>query len=104
MIIKTSWFPFKPYVGMAVWPFIFVRGEVSETVINHEKIHLAQQLEMALIFFYLWYGIEFLIRLCIYWDGKLAYRRISFEQEAYEYQTKPDERKHYGWFKYVGKK
>nr|DAU35071.1 MAG TPA: hypothetical protein [Caudoviricetes sp.] len=33
--------------------------------------------------FYLWYIIEYLIRLIMYRDTKLAYKNISFEREAY---------------------
>lgn len=36
--------------------------------------------------YYLWYGIEFLIRLIIYRDRDKAYRMIAFEQEAYDLQ------------------
>ena len=36
--------------------------------------------EMLYVFFYLWYLIEWLIRLCM--KGN-AYRNISFEREAY---------------------
>lgn len=49
---------------------------------NHEKIHIYQQLELLIIFFYLWYVVEY-----YYWyiklkDKNLAYN-ICFEREAY---------------------
>ncbi len=50
---------------------------------NHEKIHLKQQLELLIIPFYLIYTIEFLVRLFQYKKRNLAYRNISFEREAY---------------------
>lgn len=72
--------------GITLFPFIFLRKPEDKTnavLINHEKIHLRQQLELLVIFFYLWYVIEY-----YYWyfklrDSYLAYKFISFEREAY---------------------
>lgn len=36
--------------------------------------------------YYVWYGIEYLIRLTKYRDRDKAYRMIAFEQEAYHLQ------------------
>jgi len=72
--------------------------------INHEKIHWQQQLEMLIIFFYLWYGIEWFIRLFI--NGKAAYRSLSFEREAYDNDDNLEylkTRKPYSWLKYMKK-
>lgn len=55
--------------------------------------------EMLYIFFYLWYLIEWLIRL--FGKGN-AYRKISFEKEAYNNEndeTYLTKRKHYNWLK-----
>jgi len=50
---------------------------------NHEgNIHWPQQLELLIIFFYILYGLEWLIKFFIY--GKKAYMNISFEREAYD--------------------
>jgi len=38
---------------------------------------------MLLLFFYLWYGIEYLIRFFQTGSGFEAYKRLSFEREAY---------------------
>lgn len=37
--------------------------------------------------YYVYYGIEYLIRLIIYRDRDKAYRMIAFEQEAYDLQA-----------------
>ncbi len=77
----------KNVAAMALWPFIILRNrdlKYNQRLLNHEKIHLRQQLELLVIFFYLWYGIEFLIHFFRYKDQYTAYRRISFEREAYE--------------------
>jgi len=51
---------------------------------NHERIHLRQQLELLILPFYVWYFVEYLFRLVQFKDRKMAYRNISFEREAYE--------------------
>ena len=56
---------------------------LNRVLINHEKIHTKQQSEMFLVFFYLWYLIEYLIRIIQYKEVRKAYRNISFEREAY---------------------
>lgn len=75
----------KGFAGITVFPFVFLADEaLKEDMIfmNHEKIHLRQQLELLVVFFFLWYFLEFLIR-CV-WHGKhKAYRLLSFEREAY---------------------
>lgn len=79
---------------------------------NHESIHWIQQLEMGILFFYIWYIIEWLIRLAI-WPFTLfskkwkPYKNLSFEREAYanDYNKKYlNNRKHYSWMKYIFKK
>lgn len=76
----------KGYRGMAVFPFVIMKYDLDKTnaiFVNHEKIHLKQQLELLIIPFFIWYFLEYLIRLIQYKNGALAYRNISFEREAY---------------------
>ena len=77
----------RPWVsGIALFPFIVVREKQylqDPYCLNHEKIHIRQQAELLVIFFYLWYVTEYLIRWCMYKNAYLAYRSISFEKEAY---------------------
>ncbi|RZK84416.1 MAG: hypothetical protein EOO98_16755, partial [Pedobacter sp.] len=52
-----------PAAGMAVFPFILLKSErfKSDTeIINHEKIHLRQQLELLILPFYILYLINYL--------------------------------------------
>jgi hypothetical protein len=75
------------YRGLTVFPFVVLKSSQSKSdsvLINHEKIHLRQQLELLILPFILWYGLEFLIRLLIHRNRQLAYKSISFEQEAYK--------------------
>jgi len=76
----------KDFVGIALWPFIIFQNEESKkdkVILNHEKIHLRQQIEMLVFFFYLWYLLEFLYHLIKTKNHLTAYRKISFEKEAY---------------------
>ncbi len=57
---------------------------------NHEKIHLRQQLELLILPFLVWYVLEFFIRLIQYKNWDLSYRNISFEREAYQNEKKLD--------------
>lgn len=76
----------KGYRGLALFPFVFVKHSLDKEnpiFINHERIHLRQQLELLVIPFFLWYFLEFLVRFIQYKNWNLAYRNISFEREAY---------------------
>ncbi len=76
----------RHFDGVVLWPFIVVkRADLKENKVfmNHERIHLKQQLEMLIIFFFVWYFFEYFIRFMKYGDSYKAYSRISFEREAY---------------------
>lgn len=76
----------KGYRGLTVFPFVFIKyafDSQNETLINHEKIHIRQQLELLVLPFFLWYIVEYAVRLLQYKNANLAYRNISFEREAY---------------------
>jgi hypothetical protein len=76
----------KGYRGLTVFPFVFVKYQLdkeSGVFVNHERIHLRQQLELLILPFFMWYLLEFLVRLAQYKKFDLAYRNISFEREAY---------------------
>lgn len=71
---------------MAIYPFIILKNKAlkeDKKLINHEKIHLKQQLELLWIFFFIWYFFEYLIRFIHYKNHQKAYKNISFEKEAY---------------------
>ena len=58
---------------------------IDEYVVNHERIHNAQQREMLWVLFYIVYVVEWLIKLVKYRNWDKAYMDISFEKEAYAY-------------------
>ena len=89
--------------AITLWPFIISREEMSEDVLNHESIHIAQQKELFVVFFYMLYGWDYLRGYMKFRDKELAYRRIRFEQEAYAHMFNKhylDNRKPYSWRKY----
>lgn len=76
----------KGYRGLSFFPFVVVKYRFDKEnliFINHEKIHLRQQLELLILPFYFWYILEFFVRWFQYKNKDLAYRNISFEREAY---------------------
>ena len=81
LIIRIPWMKAN---GMALFPFILVRlKNPSPTLLNHERIHLRQQLELLIIPFYIWYLLEYGWNRLKYKDHYYAYRKISFEAEAF---------------------
>jgi len=83
--------------AIAFFPFIFVHPdtEITPRLINHEKIHLRQQLEMLIIPFYIWYIIEYISK---------GYMQISFEKEAYQNDSNLNflnSRKFFNFVKYL---
>lgn len=116
--------PFPGFYVCTIFDYIFRNPKyknrpLSKTTYNHESIHLQQQLDfvggveqlyvLGGIIFYIWYFIEWLIKLIIsgFTFGKVkAYKSVSFEQCAYHndqnlrYLTY---RKRFHWLKYVFK-
>lgn len=112
-IVINKVIPFKGFKAITIWPFIFVREECIQryttTDDRHEEIHGRQQVEVLIValvigtalfflgcgwwslfmlpLYFVWYGIEYLIRILLYRNQRTAYRNISFEQEAYTYET-----------------
>ena len=76
----------KGFRGITLFPFILVFSESEKqngVLLNHEKIHIRQQLELLIFPFYFIYGIEFMVLLIMKSNWNKAYRAISFEKEAY---------------------
>lgn len=86
IVIVNKYLPGKGFAGISLWPFVFIKKKKyagDPVFLNHERIHLRQQVEMLIIPFYLWYLTEFFIKLVYYQNSYRAYRTISFEREAY---------------------
>jgi hypothetical protein len=86
ILIVFKYFTPRGFRGLTFYPFVFIAYEddkLNKVFINHEKIHIRQQLELLVFPFYIWYFLEYLIRLLQFRDKKKAYYAISFEREAY---------------------
>ena len=122
--------PFKGFLAMCLWPFIFIRKVVAwmydEITDRHENIHGEQQKEMLVIgaaiaailavcgcgwwslfaipLFFWWYLVEWFIKLCYYRNMKTADKNVGFEREAYANQNDIVylyDRKPFAWFDYI---
>ena len=93
-----------PYSAMALWPFILVKKQEMQhdaVLINHERIHHRQQVEMGIVLFYLVYLINYLYNLAKYRAHYRAYREIIFEREAYAMEGDMSYLKSRGFFQFV---
>lgn len=114
------------YSTITLGPFIFSKSKViGEHTLVHESIHVAQWVEVTIaslvilaalswligplwmlaapIVYYVLYFVEWLIRL--FGKGN-AYRRLSFEKEAFSNEHTPlyvCERDAFSWVKYLRK-
>jgi len=89
--------------AITLFPFIISHDEMSDDVLRHETIHILQQKELFVVFFYMLYGWDYLKGLFKFRDKKMAYYRIRFEQEAYAHMFNEnylDNRKPYNWRRY----
>ncbi|MBR3456264.1 MAG: hypothetical protein IKH26_13200 [Bacteroidaceae bacterium] len=84
-MIRNKILPGRRFAAINLFGILFVKRGVAITpvLVNHEKIHTAQMLELLVVFFYLWYVVEWLVRYLKVRDGMKAYYLIGFEREAY---------------------
>jgi len=110
--IGNYWILKKGTDGITLFPFIFLRKSYVDRLadwnlkilINHESIHLKQQTELGIVFFYLWYFLEYCIRVVLIGNTDAAYRKICFEKEAYENERDLEylsKRKFWAFLKYL---
>ena len=108
IIVKNSKIPellswFMEVGGITLFPFIFIRGEGNDRLINHESIHIFQYKETFVIGFLLLYLCDFIHGFVKYRNYNDAYRSIRFEREAYSFEADPhylEYRESYAWRKF----
>ncbi len=86
IVVVSKFLTHKGIRGLTLFPFIFISNRadlMDEGLLNHEKIHIRQQLELFVLPFYVWYVLEFFLLWMRFKDKNKAYRNISFEREAY---------------------
>lgn len=116
---------------VTVGPFVLSRRKeekLTQDTRNHECTHVRQWAEMAVVCgllvwvlmlsfdlsawwlalsglaFYLWYGLEWLVRLVRLGDAGEAYRAISLEREAYGNEGDAnylENSSYFAWLKYL---
>ena len=106
IVIRNKWIPFGNYDAINIFGILFCKedAKLTPSLIRHESIHTAQIKELLYLIFYVWYCVEYLIKLCKYKTNKATYRKISFEQEAYRHEFDVNylnTRKHYVWMSYI---
>lgn len=115
--MKTRWNEFYVLprnfniLGIVLFGFVFLNKKTKAlkkddlaVLLNHERIHIRQQIELLIIPFFILYTLEWII-LCIkFRDRDRAYRNISFEKEAYDNAddlTYLKHRKPYFWIRSI---
>lgn len=104
LIVENNYIPFKGFQAILLFGVLFVRKgvKITDKLLNHENIHYQQMKELLFIGFYIWYVIEWLIKLPIH--GRMAYYNISFERESYSKERDMHYlrgRKFWGFIKYM---
>lgn len=102
-IIHNPLLPPRRYDAINLLGLLFCRKGtmLTTSLIQHERIHTRQMMEMGIVGFYLWYVAEWLVRLCM--RGR-AYENISFEREAYAHMHDHNyllHRRPYAWRRYL---
>jgi hypothetical protein len=107
ILIVSKYLIPKGFRGLTVFPFVVVRYRNAQdylVLMNHERIHLRQQLELLVLPFFVIYGLDYVVKLIRYRDKNLAYRNVVFEREAYENENDLDylkSRSFWRFLKYV---
>lgn len=94
----------KGYSGMTVFPFVVIRHRKlgnNAVFLNHERIHIRQQAELLIVFFFMLYATEYVIKLIKYRSRYDAYKNISFEREAYSNEKDLDYLKSRSLWKFI---
>jgi len=110
VIVSKCWtkvFSMGKPQAITIFPFIFLKHSSdrdNRILINHERIHVLQALELLIIPFYFLYLLEFSLRMLQYRNFTRAYLNISFEREAYDNEHNLNylkSRKLFSFWKYV---
>ncbi len=105
-IIRNRFLPFRGFDAINLFGLLFCRRDtiITPDLVRHEQIHTRQMMEMLVVGFYIWYVVEWMVRLLMRGN---AYRNISFEREAYWGMHDADylrHRKPYAWTRFLKQK
>jgi len=110
LLNRLSWF--MKIGGITLWPWIILREsylhfnnkERHDKVVRHESIHIKQQEELLVIFFYILYVLNFILNIVLIVNIMSPYKNICFEREARANENNINylnERKAWAWIKYI---
>ena len=90
-VVRTRFLPLgRRYAAINLFGLVLMKptAKMSKRPINHERIHTRQMVELLFVGFYLLYVAEWLVRLIsTKGNNYKAYRKISFEKEAYAFDN-----------------
>lgn len=126
VIIYNKLIPFGRYTTINIFTMLFTKKKkLNEKILNHEKIHSVQMIEMAIVAllimilvcfitkisywwillslcsFYIWYCIEYIFVRFFHKKQNNAYHDISLEEEAYQFENDMEYLKNRKLFKWV---
>lgn len=104
-IIRNPFLPPKNFAAINILGMLFCRKNtlITPDIVQHEQIHTRQMVELLFVGFYVWYLVEWIVRLTM--KGN-AYRNICFEREAYDHADESNylaRRRPYAWMTYYKK-
>ncbi len=93
IVIRNRLLPIgRRFSAINICGLLFVKpnARLTPELLNHERIHTRQMLELLIVPFYIVYVSEWLVRVVLS-GGDLygSYRSLSAEREAYLYQNEP---------------
>ncbi len=105
-VIENKYIPFPGYKAINLFGILFIRknARIDDITLNHEAIHTAQMKELWYVLFYLWYVVDWLVKLVIYRNFRDAYVNVVFEREAYandEDENYLKDRKRFAFIRYL---
>src|SRR5690606_35263846 len=91
--------------GGSFFIFLFFKPKFpSQKLINHERIHFMQQLELLFVGMWIIYVVNLFINMLKYKEMDKAYRNVIFEREAHTNDTDLQyliNRRIFRWTKYI---
>ena len=87
--------------ALVIFPLIIYEDkEPSESNRSRQKIHLRQQWETLVVFYYLIYWIDFCYAYYVYRDIELSHLKVRFEQEAIYSVCDNRKKTFWGWLQF----
>lgn len=87
--------------ALVLFPFIIYEvDKPSDCARRRQKIHLWQQAETLVIFYYIIYWLDFWYAYYHYRDFELSHMKVRFEQEAIKNTYMNRKRSMFGWLEF----